>query len=644
MAPPNLFALPQSALTTWRDRLRRRLGEVPFHHVLLRLRWTLPVLVIALAALHDGLVRRLVPLLPAPLQRWGSVLIYGLTGVVVAWMGFTLLAEAFAQRAQSEAELRSAYNRLRSLYEIIQHLAQSDAEQELLALAAQAPLLLTGARASAILTFDDEHNRLSLDMAWGLSEDYLNAFRQQLAHGLPAERCRTCQQLHAPAESDCPLFQGLQDQAQREGIGGLACIPILSQDRRIGILTAYYASAQGHPEAQLRLLGIVSSTLAAALDNLRAQTRQLDALMDTLDQATRPHEALQDLAQEAVRLACQAWEASAGAIYLYQKDPRRQPTWICLAQQGLPGPQGPTPFLEIAEACRTSQGLLLRPEWSPTPDAPFRSLAAVPLRGEGQMFGVLVLAHERARAFRAMHRDILQAIGNQIAMALRNAQLYAQVHQMAVLEERYRLAREIHDGLAQTLGYLGWQAERLEGLLRDARIEAALEEVNTLRQAIRTAYLEAREAIDGLRLSVHSPGALAERLGEYAAAFARQTGLEVEYTAHPPDLQVKPEVGLQVLRIAQEALNNVRKHAQARRVLIHLRQHEGVLELSIADDGKGFAPQPSAERLYHSHGLTSMRERAENLGGSLSIATGAGQGTRVFVRVPLPQAEEVVAL
>lgn len=632
------------AALDWRARLRRWLARVPFPRLLRRLRWAVPALVLLLAALHDGLVRRVVPLLPPSWQRWGSVFVYGVTGIVVAWIGLTLLAEAFAQREQSEAELRTAYNRLRALYDLIQHLAQSNAEQELLTLAAQAPVLLTDARGSVIFTFDEEGDRLSLDVAWGLSEGYLQALHERLQLGISAERCRTCQQLHAPAESDCPLFRGLQDAARREGIGGLVCFPILSQERRVGLLTAYYASPDGHPEAQLRLLGIVSSTLAAALENLRAQTRQLDALMGTLDQATRPHEALQDLAREAVHLARQAWGASAGLIYLYQEEGPERPTWVCLAQEGLTAPQVTGALLEVAEACRISEEMLLYSEWQAPPELPFRSLAAIPLRSEGNLFGVLILAHERARAFRPMHREILQALGHQIALALRNAQLYAQVHRLAVLEERYRLAREIHDGLAQTLSYLGWQAERLEGLLQNGRTAVALEEVAALRQAIRTAYLEAREAIDGLRLSVQSPGALAERLQEYTAAFARQSGLEVHYTAEPPDLEVPSEMGLQLLRIAQEALNNVRKHARAQRVWVALRAREGVLELSIADDGKGFfAAAPEDERPYRSHGLASMHERAGELGGSLSIATAPGQGTRVLVRVPLPQAEVVAS-
>lgn len=199
-------------------------------------------------------------------------------------------------------------------------------------------------------------------------------------------------------------------------------------------------------------------------------------------------------------------------------------------------------LLSIAEAARQKDGVVLRSHLREA--GAWQSAAGVALRVEGRAFGALVLAHVRPRAFRSMHRDLLQAMGYQIALAVRNAQLYTQVHQMAILEERYRLSREIHDGLAQTLSYLGWQAERLERLFAQERWEALQEELAELRRAIRNAYVEAREAIDGLRMSVSDPGDLTARLSEYAAAFQRQTGIEVHF-------QPQPEVRRAIVPIAR---------------------------------------------------------------------------------------------
>ncbi len=223
---------------------------------------------------------------------------------------------------------------------------------------------------------------------------------------------------------------------------------------------------------------------------------------------------------------------------------------------------------------------------------------------------------------------------HQVALAIRNAQLYAQLGRMAVVEERYRLAREIHDGLAQTLGYLGLQAERLGGLIEAGKNDQAAGELGEMRQAIRAGYVDAREAIDGLRLSVAEPDQLSMRLAEYVADFSAQSGIEAGFVTEPEEVTADPETALQVLRIAQEALTNVRKHARASRVSVLLRDSADEIQFTITDDGDGFPPKGTHGDLargngFRSHGLASMRERAESLGGALTVATGPGQGTRI---------------
>jgi signal transduction histidine kinase len=205
---------------------------------------------------------------------------------------------------------------------------------------------------------------------------------------------------------------------------------------------------------------------------------------------------------------------------------------------------------------------------------------------------------------------------------------------MAVIEERYRLSREFHDGLAQTLGYLGLQAERLEGMLGEGQVDTAVSEFGEMRRSIRAAYADVREAIDGLRLGIENPGQLATRLAEYTTEFSRQTGVRVSFTAVPDDITIDPAAALQLLRIAQEALTNIRKHAQAQSVDVRLQANGPELNLTVTDDGLGFPNALPVEREYRSYGLASMRERAESLGGSLTVATQPSQGTRVTAVVP----------
>jgi signal transduction histidine kinase len=135
---------------------------------------------------------------------------------------------------------------------------------------------------------------------------------------------------------------------------------------------------------------------------------------------------------------------------------------------------------------------------------------------------------------------------------------------------------------------------------------------------------------------------LAENLANYVTDFAYQTGIEVAFVARPEDIITPAEVSLQILRIAQEALTNVRKHARADHVDVHLTLSGGVLELRVADNGIGF-PEASqrGEEKPRSFGLTSMRERAESIGGRLSVMTGPERGAAVIVTVPLAHAGDL---
>ncbi|MEW6046396.1 MAG: GAF domain-containing sensor histidine kinase, partial [Bacillota bacterium] len=259
--------------------------------------------------------------------------------------------------------------------------------------------------------------------------------------------------------------------------------------------------------------------------------------------------------------------------------------------------------------------------------------AAVPLVAEGQILGVVVMASRAAGQFALHQMEMLDAVGAHLALTVRNAQLYHRLREAAVVEERYRLSREMHDTLGQTLGYLGMQAERIRRLLDDGRHAQAREELAGMAGAIQEAYLDVREAIDNLRLTADSPGGLAGALQQMVRDFSARSGIPAVARIEPPSGPCPAEVQLHLLRMAQEALANVRKHSGATRVEVELSTAGGHLELSVADNGRGFDPGATSNGRHH--GLVAMRERARAIGAQLTIATGPGQGTRILVRVPL---------
>jgi signal transduction histidine kinase len=152
---------------------------------------------------------------------------------------------------------------------------------------------------------------------------------------------------------------------------------------------------------------------------------------------------------------------------------------------------------------------------------------------------------------------------------------------------------------------------------------------------VHAAYQDVREAIDGLRLQREPTGSLVTTLQEYAADFEERFDTRVTLETGVNPIRISPETELQLLRIVQEALTNVRKHAGASNIWIQLQQSErdNNLSLTIADDGQGF--DPALPRRRGHLGLTSMRERAQSQYGDLSLVTGPDQGTRVTVTLPL---------
>ena len=207
---------------------------------------------------------------------------------------------------------------------------------------------------------------------------------------------------------------------------------------------------------------------------------------------------------------------------------------------------------------------------------------------------------------------------------------------MATLEERYRLSREIHDGLAQTLSVLGWQLEHIKKLQAGGVSDQLGTELSSCQRMVREAYMDVREAIDGLRLQSGQTSSLSEVLQEYMADFETRTGINTTLEITVEDSALTPETALQLQRIIQEALTNIRKHAQAQTVHVNLhQQQDSWLNLTIADDGRGFDPALPRGRKHL--GLSTMRERAESLGGDISIVTGFSGGTRVTVTLPLQE-------
>jgi signal transduction histidine kinase len=207
--------------------------------------------------------------------------------------------------------------------------------------------------------------------------------------------------------------------------------------------------------------------------------------------------------------------------------------------------------------------------------------------------------------------------------------------------ERERIAREMHDGLAQVLGYVNTKSQAVEQLLAAGRVDDARARMAELSAAARSLYVDIREAILGLRSPITPGLGLAGAIADYAERFAEaakiRVGVEVSPAARA--IHLEPDVEAQIFRIVQESLTNVRKHAAASRVSVRLELVDDVLELQLADDGRGFAEQPTnVDGDWPRYGLAAMRERAAAMGARLFLADRAEGGTTVMLKVPVAAA------
>jgi nitrate/nitrite-specific signal transduction histidine kinase len=275
---------------------------------------------------------------------------------------------------------------------------------------------------------------------------------------------------------------------------------------------------------------------------------------------------------------------------------------------------------------------------------PMHSLVAVPIVSGGRILGNLYLAEKQgAPEFSADDEETLVRFATQAALAIENARLHGQVRELAISEERDRIAREMHDSLAQVLGYVITKAQAVQELLKRGQAETASVQVGQLAEAAHAAYADVREGILALRTTIGPGRAFQKSLEEYLVRWKEQSDVEATLRFEPgPSLEaLQPMAELQLLRIIQEALANVRKHAGARQVEVCIASaSDGMLEAAISDDGRGFDPahaRPEGDRQPH-FGLSTMRERAESVGGSLDVLSAPGEGTRVIVRLPIVRA------
>jgi signal transduction histidine kinase len=264
---------------------------------------------------------------------------------------------------------------------------------------------------------------------------------------------------------------------------------------------------------------------------------------------------------------------------------------------------------------------------------PMHSLLGVPVRLKGRAIGNFYLTDKvHAPEFDDDDQRLVELFAQHAAIAIENARLHAAVGRLAVVEERERIGRDLHDGIIQSLYALGLSLEDVPDLMPDdpaeasARIDRAIDGLNAT-------IGDLRGFIVGLRPDPLAALGLPELLAGIVEQFRRNTTADVEVAIADDVPDLPDDRRSEVAHIAREALSNVSRHAAAGRVEVRLERAGAAVVLTVADNGRGFDPGAAAPSGHY--GLANMRERAIALGGRLDVESRPGEGTTVMMTVPV---------
>ncbi len=444
--------------------------------------------------------------------------------------------------------------------------------------------------------------------------------------------------------------------ALRERYAGSFAVPLYIQEKLYGGMVFYYTEPQDFHEEQIQLGLAFAEQVAIALENARLlqETEQRRSVAESLRETlyilntARP---LDEILRHIVSQARQLLNAQAAAVHkldpaaemlvpqasvglseeyaahirlplgqgaLGQAILSRQPVAVNDTTQVF---QGQTVYTAGGEAVSLDSSLTDRLRQFPDR---YGAVLAVPMSVQGEMYGGLVLYYPTPRNIQPEEIELASTFSSQASLAIENALLRAQAAEGAALAERGRLARDLHDAVSQTLFSASLIAEVLPKLW-ERNPETAAQKLEELRQLTRGALSEMRTLLLELRPAALAEMDLVDLLRHLANAFSARARLRVDLTIEG---QIDPpaEVKAVFYRVAQEALNNIAKHAAASQVSITLQREKNATLLQVRDDGRGFDPTqvPPA-----SLGLGIMRERAEAIGARLDIQSRPGAGTVV---------------
>lgn len=448
------------------------------------------------------------------------------------------------------------------------------------------------------------------------------------------------------------------------GFHAWMAVPMLTEDECIGVLVAAHPEPALYAHSHLELLSTLADHATIALENGRllaeahSKAAEQAALADAAHAIARLD--LDAVLDTIVVRASEIVKSSRCSLHLY--DEKTNELYFAAGHNNSPALHThrlPAGAGIVGEVFNSGVPVLLddmqadpRSVYTHIDEAEqAHSFIAVPLKAHKGPMGVLVNTHHDKGVFTQCDVEMLTTFADYATIALSNAHLYRSLaqreqertqllHQLLSGQEaeRRRVAVDIHDGPLQSIGVNILSLDRIRKLLSAERSEQAEEELVQAREAMSAVVQELRNVINDLRPALLETFGLAVATEAHVKAFARQNGIQAGLDDDLDDARMPAQVEAVFYRLMQEALSNVRKHSGATAVWIKLSCYDGMLRMSITDNGRGFDPDTAASNALSSGhiGLHSMQERVGAIGGGLEIDSATDRGTCITFFAPVP--------
>jgi len=580
-----------------------------------RARLWLPLLIVGVVLVHQLV---LVPLGGPAWQFWFQLLFYSLLGPLATYLTLNWIAEEVRRREATQNELSRLFRELQAshallgaIQKVTEQFASASDLDAVLSAAVRGITEVTGARGVAIFLGGSS---LGMTRSLGLGPALLKS---------AAERDRALLRGEVPGE-EAP-----------EGL--VLSLPLTWAGRLEGSIHAHFLEPPS--SEQRESYSILAAEFSAAAEAVQSRTRDLLTLFE-VDRSIRAEGNLERMLKTILAQTMVRADATLGGVYLVDDN---RLLHLAVAQGvGLP----PNALLRLGEGfvgraaerrepcvvrrlsdedCVVGGGLL----------AAAGSAISLPLTSEEGLLGVIVLAHQRPAHFDESILPFLNLLAGQVSLAVRNARAYLQSEELAIAEERARIAREIHDGIAQSLAFIALKLDLITRLLESNQDKARVE-LSQAKATIRETIKEVRRSIFALRPIDLERYGFVETIRRYCHDYGQQNDIRVHVDVKAtPQLSPKSEAVL--FRIFQEAMNNVAKHAQARQVWITVgRSESGQSFVCVEDNGRGFDPAVVSDRVTTAGGLglRQMSERLQGRGGRFELRSARDEGTRIYASMP----------